>query len=345
MRRKRIARILAVLLVVAIRADTLSASWLSFLLHGERNSLADALRANKDLVIICATRAWGVCGQGDRYPCPSGCVRGHPYRNPDGSCKYWYPDDRNNECGKTISVDTPEGIMTSCIYAAECKASKSGLSIGYDALPAIITPANVVSVSPQPRRVLSPQQSIHVKFSQTMDATSVKLSSEMRTEAGSYAFSRSSDQFIFNDTLSIPPATAWSPGPRILTIDLKNESANPSRVQAVWFVLAPGQSASPDFSTCTEGCGQRWFEKYQVEFSASGGFAPFTWRVAPGSPPGRGPFEFDTAPGHDSAKFTSDGVFEGGPTNCFLCRFYFTVCVKDQTESETCHPVSWDSGL
>jgi len=348
MTNKIVARMTAILLVLVVGTEPASASWLSIFLRGRPDGLGALLREHEGLLFLCALQLrGGICGPPKRIVCPSPCFHGGRFP-PDTSqpCLYWKPDDRNVACGKTIYVDTPFGVETSCAYDEECSpGSKSALRIGYDVLPAVIAPADVVSVTPPAKRVLTPKQTILVKFNQSMDATSVKLSSEMRTEAGAYAFSRSPDQFIFNDTLAIPPTASWRSGPRILTIDLNNEGGKPLHMQSVWFVPAEGQAAVPDFNSCTTQCGARHFLPFEIPFSASGGFPPYAWRIMPVNRPDKVLFEFDGPPAYDIARFESEGVFQGPPTFCVACNYYFAACVKDQAESETCHQVLFSTGL
>jgi hypothetical protein len=268
------------------------------------------------------------CSKPERPLCPSGCFLGKPQDNGDGTCT-WIADLNGVLCGKTAPYPGQPPPATTCQV---CVPIGTAL-IGYDALPPVTTTPNVASITPTPGKLLDPKQNIVIKFKQTMDATSVVLSSDVAGEAAPYAFSRSTDQFLFNDTLTVAPLAAWTAGHRALTVDVKDDSGNPANVKASWFVLAPGQAASPDFSTCTTGCAQRWFLPYVVQFEASGGFPPYVWSISSG-----------IAPPYDSELFAATGTFAGGPAFC-VCERDFTVCVTDQAQSQTCHPVHWGFGL
>jgi hypothetical protein len=261
--------------------------------------------------------------------CRSGCGYGRKIDNHDGTCT-WVPDNNQYRCGKEVVSGNG---MVSCYDGPACLAGSTDplALMGWDGLPPDTVPANVVSVSPQSRKLLPAGQGVTLKFNETMDATSVTLSGDMATEAGPYSFSRSADQFIHNDTLTIPPATEWAPGWRNVSIDVKDNTGNPSALSLSWYVLAPGQPPVPDFASC--GCGQRWFLPYAVQFTASGGVPPYSWRIS------------GEAPGHDEDLFRATGLFAGGPTFCFLCNFAFDICVADALGSETCHGVTWGSGL
>lgn len=273
------------------------------------------------------------CSSPEQPRCPADCLLGKPYYPGDLSCQ-WVSDPKAFVCGKTIiPPQRPGEPAPPATLCHVCQPLGTAL-IGYDAIPPVTTPPNVASITPKPGRLLDSRASIVIKFKQTMDAASVVLSSDMAGEAAPYTFSRSSDQFLFNDTLTVPPLATWTAGNRSLTFDLKDDSGNPANVRASWFVLAPGQAAAPDFSTCTTGCAERWFLPYAVQFTASGGFPPYVWSIPNGGPPP-----------HNSELFAATGTFAGGPALCILCPYAFTVCVTDQAQSRTCHSVQWMSGL
>jgi hypothetical protein len=229
------------------------------------------------------------------------------------------------------------------------------LSIGQDALPADVIPANVVSVTPAPGKILAPRQSIVIKFNESMDGTSVASSGDMAAETSpDYSFTRSRDQFIYNDELTMSPASQWSAGARSVNIALKDQNGNDSNLSLSWHVLASGQSPTPDFSTCVppNSCGQRWFLPYSTQFIGQEG-VPFgevgdipiyQWRTE-NIPVPVDLFLRGAAPPHDVELFRTSGILAGGPTNCFLCTFIFNVCIKDAIGTETCHEVHWGSGL
>jgi hypothetical protein len=267
--------------------------------------------------------------------CSPDCWRGEPVVLSDGSC-YWEHNSNSTRCGKNVEIDQVDpdtGLVVAVSLCQECGTGTTQL-IGFDAIPPSSTIPKVTSITPQPGKILDPKQAVLIEFKQTMDAASVALSSDIAAESSPYAFSRSADQFLFNDTLTVAPATSWSAGRRTLQVDLRDDSGNPSRVKASWFVPAPGQAIAPDFSTCTTLCGQRWFLPYGVSFDASGGFPPYVWSIPDGG-----------APPHDEAVFAATGLFAGGPSFCFLCDYTFTVCVTDQAQSQTCHVAHWNSGL
>ncbi len=175
-----------------------------------------------------------------------------------------------------------------------------------------------------------------------------------------YIFTRDPDTLIFNDTLTFRPASEWTPGSKSLTIDLNDDSGNPTNLILSWYVFAPGQPVTPDFAAsgpygaggCLDGlnCGQRWFLPFALQFSGTGGVPPYTWSTgsATTAPP---PLPFPqlswstSPPAYDVGLFQFTGTFTGGPTFCFLCSFYFNVCVADSLGTRTCHDFQFHSGL
>lgn len=274
------------------------------------------------------------CAEPARVTCPTGCTPGKKVKHGDGTC-HWDAAPDGTKCGKNIQFERQvpgrPGLYETVFTCEECATGTSRL-LGFDAMPPVTTTPDVAGVTPQPGKILDPKQPIAIKFKRTMNATSVVLSSDMAGESSPYKFSRSTDQFLFNDTLTLAPASTWKPGRRTMQVDVKDESGNPASVTASWFVPAPGQAAVPDFTTCTSGCDQRWLADYEKVFTASGGFPPYMWSVS------------GEAPQHHAELFAATGIFRGGPTNCFLCKYDFTVCVTDQAQSQTCHPIHWKSG-
>jgi len=301
---------------------------------------------------LCALGIW--CP-----PAPLGCKTCDPAYLHAGRCERlplgngdeeWVRDDNSLLCGATQFAEVGGELHSSCVRG-KCTGTAAGplALIGFEALPVDEIPASVVRAIPAAGEVLYDNQPVVIQFDETMNPTGVVLNGALGQEAApAYAFSRTDR---FNDTLTIQPAGRWTTGPRGLTVDLKDDTGNPSSVSISWHVLAEGAPATPDFAQCRpeQGttCGERWFLPYVAQFAATGGVPPYTWQAGAGALP------------HDAEAFAVVGTFAGQRAECPPCLgpiciplvlnctqpVGFDVCVKDALGSQTCHPVRWEFGL
>lgn len=295
----------------------------------------------------------GPCGDPEKHcrdnPDYPGCQQGNPPECPAG-CTFGFCVD-----GELVVSDSNRcADITYGPYGQKCTdcGPPTYLQVGYTALPQDTLPANVVRVTPENGKILEEWEKIEIQFNESMDPASVTFTENMALEASTdYSFSRSDDELIFNDTLTISPITTWNSGFRNLTVNLSDASLNETTVPLSYRVFTAGEARVPDFTTCVNvSCGQRWFLPYGVLFEANGGVLPYIWRATlPSNPAPPDPiwgylYIQNNPPPHDANLFSYSGFFSGGPAN-WLGTYFFNVCVTDLMDSEKCHQISWGSGI
>ncbi|UZN08172.1 hypothetical protein M5D10_04140 [Leptospira santarosai] len=233
---------------------------------------------------------------------------------------YWQSNPNGKQCGKDAGLF---GGMTGCATADRCigvggvpiQTNRSGF-ITPDEIP---LPPNVKAVTPANGSIIYPNTTVIVQTTKSLEGDSIQLSGPIGTFVGNSFTVKRKDQFNDQVTLqldqNVPRGTH-----KALTIKGKDLDGQDLQINLNYSILANGQSPTISSTTCQPECLARWiFDSYAYQFTAQGGFPPYTWYMNGQIPPG--------------ATMSSDGVLSGPPTGNFLGRYYFVVTVVDSNNT------------
>jgi hypothetical protein len=210
----------------------------------------------------------------------------------------------------------PNYYAETCMKYTEKQFEKRAKIVGYD-LAASEPPPGVKSLSPQNNSIIYENENINIEFTDSLKSDFLTVTSNVSTALrNDYRLVR---KVNYNDSLKLETNPLWPLGSfKNFIISSTDLNDKPVSVPLNFHVIKVGSAKTPSYNTCENGCKISWNGASEIQFEASGGVPPYSWRAITTPPPELAHLNLPNGSMPPSASFSNSGFFRSTGTWNFL---------------------------